>query len=142
SDVDGGWILFQFSPVTLLAGKSYCVQAKTSVGSQVNLYSDSTLSNWSRMLRTNATQTPVAGDTMHVMGEHTGAGTGNDRTVTMNETATTDYGPGTDGQVALTISKRGNLVMGTTASTAYYLKLSGDLIVYNGGLLKAGDAGT
>lgn len=143
TDKEGGWVFFKFSaPVTLLAATNYAVQAKTSQTSQVNLYRDGTSNNWSRMLRTTTTQAPAAADNMDVMGEHTGQGTGNNITVTMNQTATTDYGPGSDSAVAMTINKRGTLIYGTTAATNYYLKLSGDLIVYNGGTLTIGTSGT
>lgn len=140
---EGGWVLFKFAaPVLLLAATAYTVSMKGSVNSEFNLYRDATAGNWSRQLRTTTTQAPVAGDTMDVMGEHTGAGTGNNITVTMDSTATTDYGVGTNGVVAVTVCKRGSLVYGATAATNYYLKLSGDLIVYNGGTFNQGTVGT
>jgi hypothetical protein len=56
----------------------------------------------------------------------------------MDQTASTDYGAGTDSVVALTVNKRGNLNYAYAASTNYYLKLSGDAIVYNGGTFTIG----
>jgi hypothetical protein len=138
---EGGWVLFKFvAPVLLVVATAYTVSAKLSATSTaVNLYSSAT-TNWSRQLRTtDVTTTPTTGTTFDVIGEHTGAGTGNDITVVMDNTATTDFGAGTDGVVALTVSKRGSLKYAYSASTAYYLKLSGDLIVYNGGTLTVGD---
>lgn len=143
TDNEGGWYLFKFAaPVLLVAATVYGVKAKLSATSTaVNLYSTAT-TNWSRMLRTTTNAAPAAGDTMDVIGEHTGAGTGNSFVVTMNSTATTDYGPGTDGSVGMTIGKRGTLTYGASAATAYYLKLSGDLIVYSGGAINQGTVAT
>ncbi len=140
---EGGWVFFKFGTNrTLTAGKNYQVRAKTSNSTQVNLYRDSTDGNWSRLLRTTTTQAPAAGDTMHVIGEHTGAGTGNDITITMNETATTDYGGGSTTLASLSVGKRGTLTWGTSASTNYNLRMSGLVIVYNGGTWNRGTSGT
>lgn len=141
---DGGWVFFKFSsPQLLLGATNYIVRVVCSTtGSQVTLYRDATSNNWSRMLRTTTTGAPAAGDTMHIMGELTGAGTGNNFTVTMDQTATTDYGPGTDGSVATTVSARGTLTYGASASTNYYLKQSGDLLIYLGGTFNMGTTGT
>jgi len=136
---EGGWIFFKFdAPVTLSATDSYQVGAKCSVASEATLYRDATAGNWSRMLRTTTEQAPAAGDQLDIMGEHTGAGTGNDITVTMDNILTTDFGPGTDGGTAMVICKRGTLNYAYAAATNYYLKLSGNLIVYNGGTLTIG----
>lgn len=143
--LDGGWYLFKFAaPVTLLAATAYSVKAKTSSSSQVNLFSSAT-TNWSRALRTTTTQAPVAGDDMIVIGEHTGAGTGNSFVVTMNETATTDYGQANTSLVApaIGVGKRGTIKLGVAASTNYNLKVSGHIISYSGGVinfLQAGDS--
>ncbi len=137
----GGWIFFAFvAPVTLAAGgNQYRVEAQESVGGDnIYLWRDATANNMYRMLRTTTAQAPVATDVMHVMGEHTGAGAGNNFTVTMDSVANTDYGAGTDDVAALTVSKRGTLSYGFAAATNYYLKLSGDLIVYSAGTLNIG----
>jgi hypothetical protein len=138
---EGGWVLFKLaSPVTLSAATAYELEGKCSSTLQVAVYSDATTDNFSRQLRTtDVTHTPTTGDTFDIMGEHTGAGTGNNITVVMDNTATTDFGAGTDSVVAMTINKRGSLTYAYSASTNYYLKLSGDLIVYNGGTLTIGD---
>lgn len=137
---EAGWIFFKFSaPVLLAAATAYSVKAKTSNNTMVNLYRDATTGNWSRLLRTTTTQSPAAGDIMHVIGEHTGSGTGNNFTITMDQTTNVDYGSGTDGSTALSIGKRGTMVYDITGST--YLKLSGNLIGYNGGRLDIGSLG-
>lgn len=134
-----GWYLFKFAaPVLLLGSTAYTVDIKTSTNATVTLFRNATAGNWSRMLRTTTTGAPAAGDTLHVIGELTGAGTGTTHTVDMDSTASTDYGPGTDGVVALTVGKRGTLQYKYAASTNYYLKLSGNLVVYSGGTFTIG----
>lgn len=144
--LDGGWIFFKFASSTLLtAAKSYMVEAFTSSASQVTLWSAAT-TNWSRMLRTTTTQAPVAGDNFHVAGEHTGAGTGNDLTVTMDQTAATDYGSAPTAANALilgcSVSKRGTFKFKDTSAANPYLRVSNSLIVYAGGTLNLGTTGT
>lgn len=141
----GGWIFFKFStPQLLLVATNYQIRCQSSVASMVYLFRDATTGNWSRMLRTTTTQAPVAGDMMHVIGELTGVGTGNDIAVTMDETAATDYGDGTTSATtaSLTIGTRGTLTYGTTAATNYVLRLSGVARIYMGGTFSIGTTGT
>lgn len=145
TDLNGGWILFKLSaPVTLLAATAYQVAAKTSSATQVELWKDATSQNISRALRTTTEQAPVAGDDMIITGEKTGAGAETVLTVTMNETATTDYG--TNGTSLVTpgmaICDGGILRYGATAATNYYFKLSSQMIVYSGGELDIGTVAT
>lgn len=143
TDANGGWIFFKFaSTVTLAAATAYSVKAKVSINSAAEFYNNNVSNNFARMLRTTTTQAPAAGDVMHVVGEFTGAGAITTLTVTMDSTATTDYGAGTDGLEAFTTNKGGVLTYGTTAATNYYLKLSGDCIVYSGGVFNKGTSGT
>ena len=140
---EGGWMFFKFdAPTLLIAAKEYRVQATTSVATQVYLYRNAVAANWSRMLRTttDAASPPAAASILHIMEEKTGAGAATIRTVTMDAIAAAilDYGSGTDASACLTISDGGTLNYGFTAATAYYLKLSGNLIVYNGGTLTIG----
>ncbi len=120
-----GWFLFKFSSVLLLTATAYTVQAKTSSSSQVNLYRDATSNNWSRMLRTTTAGTPTTNDLWHILGEKTGAGTQNARTITYNQTATTSFGK-------VTVGSGGTFTLGTASSTAYYLKLAG-ILRFTGG---------
>ncbi len=140
---EGGWMFFLFAaPLTLIAATAYSVGAKTSSASQVNLWSTAT-SNWSRYLRTTTTGNMAGGDDAIITGEWTAAATVTARTVTMDETATTDYGSNTTSQVtpALAICKGGTLTCGTAAATNYVLRLSGYCIVYNGGTMLYGAPG-
>lgn len=141
--VNGGWMLFKFgSPVTLLAGKAYQVRIKTSSSSQLIVYATSSTSP-SKFLRTTTTQAPVAGDDRFVMGEWTAAGSMTSRTVTLDDTANTDYGAASTSSMtpALSISNGGTVKAGTTASTTYLQKISGNIVVYSGGTLNFGTSG-
>lgn len=144
ADANGGWVLFKFAaPVLLVAATAYGVKVKTSSSTQVTLQV-LTAGNWARMLRTTTTQAPAAGDDLVITGEYTGAGTSNAFTVTMDNTASTDFGAASTSLTtpALAICSLGTLTWGTTAATAYYLKLSGNAIVYAGGTLNMGTTGT
>lgn len=141
----GGWMFFKFAaPVTLLAATNYQVRIKTSTNAAVVLYRDGTANNWSRLLRTTTTQAPVAGDDRFVMGEWTGAGAMTTRTVTLNDTVNVDYGSGSTSQVtpALSISNGGIVLAGTTAATTYVQRISGNVVVYNGGILRLATSGS
>ena len=141
-----GWYFFKFSaPQLLIVATNYLVRAVCSnTGSQVTLYRNATSNNLSRQLRTTTTAAPASADKLFVCGEFTGAGTGNDITVTMDETATTSYGPTVSGgpPQGMTINSRGTMTFGVASSTAYYLKLKGILGVYSNGTLNMGTSGT
>ncbi len=137
---EGGWFCCKFAAPVLLTATSYTVGAKTSSATQVNLWSSAT-TNWSRALRTTTTANMAAGDDAIITKEWTAAGTGTARTVTMDETATTDYGGNTTSQVtpSLAITQGGTLSFST--SIAANLRQSGYVIVYNGGTLNIGASG-
>lgn len=140
---EGGWYAFKFaSPVTLIGATAYSVKAKLSATTTtVNLYSSAT-TNWSRMLVTTTTAAPASTDILHIMGEHTGAGTGNSFTITMDNTTSTTFGAVANTLGAFTVGKRGTLTWGTSASTAYLLKVAGPLILYSGSTWNMGTSGT
>lgn len=142
ADLNGGWIFFKFSAGVLLAGAtSYTVEVKTSSSSQVGLFSTSGTA-WSHFISTNASAAPVAGDDVIIAGEYTGAGTSNSFTVTMDETATTDYGANSSSLVtpSLAICDKGTLSYAT--NIAAYLRQSGHGIIYSGGSLIKGSVAT
>lgn len=144
TDLNGGWIFFKFaSPVTLANSTSYSVACKCSVDASLSFRTNGTAGNVSRYLRTTTTGAPAAGDDLIVTGEYTGAGTSNTITITMDETATTDYGAGATSLVtpALAVCSKGILSFGVAASTAYVLKVSGNIIVYAGGEFSVGTVG-
>lgn len=156
SDLPGNesWVFFEFgSTLTLDGGTDYKVGIKGSSAGNAAVGRDATAGNWARMVSTTDTAAPAAGDTMLVVGELTGAGTSNSFTVTMNNTATTDFGTGgaSGGGVTQTnprnfnglqIGQKGTLTWGTSAATAYYLKLSGNLNVWADGTYNMGTTGT
>jgi hypothetical protein len=142
---DTGWLYFKFSsPVTLSAATAYQLAITVSDSSQISIYRDSTSNNWSRCLVTTTTGAPAAGDDLIICGHKTAAGAETAIEVTMNETATTDYGSASTATAtpALAICDGGSLTYGTTASTNYNLRLSGCCIVYSGGTLNIGTTGT
>lgn len=148
NDLNGGWIFFKFaSPVLLSAATGYEVEAKVSSASSVDLFKDGTSGNICRALRTTTEAAPGAGDEVIITGEKTGQGTQNALTVTMNETATTDYGAAPTAANSLidpgvAICSGGTLTYGTSSSTNYYLKMSSSIILYAGGTLNIGTTGT
>lgn len=135
-----GWVFFKASaPVTLTAATAYKIGIKSTAGGLVSMHrAGGGSTQYSRFLRTTTTQAPVAGDTMHIVAERTGSGVYTGFTVTMNSTATTDYGSGTADIAALTVGGQTTLVFGNASATNYYLKLSGDLVVYGQGTLTIG----
>jgi hypothetical protein len=125
------------TPTLLLAATNYQIRFKTSVAGTVTLYRNATAGNWSRQLRTTTAAAPGAGDKLIIAGEHTGSGTGNDFTVTMDSTASTIYGSAAFSQ-SITVNKRSTLSYGTAASTAYHLKLAGIIKVWQNGVFNIG----
>ena len=147
-DNEGGFHYFKFSaPVLLVAGNSYAVRMLLSATTTVvSMGTNGTAANWVRMLVTTTTQTPIAGDDMHLAQTLDGAtnpATVVARTVSMDSTAATDYGSAVVSNYvgALTISKACTFTYLTTAATNFILRLSGTLIVFAGGSFKMGDTG-
>lgn len=132
---DARWYVFKFAaPVLLVAATVYGVKAKTSSASQVNLYSTST-TNWSRALITTTTAAPGVADALIVAGDYTAAGAGSSYTVTNDNEATTAFG-------ALSICSKGTLSYGTAGSKNYYLKLGGNLNIFQGGAFNVATVGS
>lgn len=142
------WVLFKFAAsVTLVAATLYTVAAKTSSASQVNVYRTSTTGDLNKFLRTTTTQAPAAADNMLVLRERTGAGAGTNFTVTMQNTATTDFGsnPGVTAAPylpGLGIGDGCTVTFDSGSAANPYLRLSNSCIVYTGGTLNIGTTGT
>lgn len=118
----------------------------TGTGTVTINIASATTTNYTRALRTTTAATAAAGDDLYIVGELTGAGTNTSRTVTMNSTAATAYGNGSVNSTTVSgglcaVSCYGTLAYGTTASTAYILRLAADLIVYQFGTLNIGSSG-
>jgi hypothetical protein len=142
--LDGGWIIFKPASGLVVDGlTAYKIDIITSSSNQASVFSSAT-NNWSRLLITSTTQAPVAGDDMIVAGNWTAAATSNAYTVTMNETAATDYGSNTTSPVtpALAICQNGTLTYNSGSAANPLLRLSGHAIVYSGGTLNIGTTGT
>src|SRR5881394_1563780 len=140
-----GWVFFKISTFTPNGSDSYVIRCVTSnTGSQVTLYrSTASANNFSRKICTQTTQAPASGNHLVICGELTGAGTGNNITVTMDNTATTSFGPTVIGgpNQGIVVSKRGILTWGVVASTAYYLKWKGPFLVCGDGIVNCGTSG-
>lgn len=141
-----GWHYFKFSsPQLLLAATNYVVRLQTSVGGNiVTFYRNSTSGNVARLLVTSSTAAPGSGDQLIIAGEWTAAGTGSDHTVTMDNTATTSFGPTVSGgpPQGVYISARGRMVQELNSSTNYVFKWKGVLAVAGGGILRIGQSGS
>lgn len=141
-----GWHYFKFaSDQLLLAATAYLVRVVCSTtGSQVTLYRNGTANNWSRKLVTSTNAAPAANDHIVVSNVFTGAGASTAVTITMNNTATTSFGPTVSGgpPQGMFISGKGTMSFGTSASTNYYLRVKGKLVIGGGGILNIGTSGT
>lgn len=148
ADINGGWIFFKLAtPVALSAATLYEVEAKTSSASQVSLFASAATSGMSlALLQAATTGAPAAGDDLFIVGEYTGAGTSNSFTVTMDNTAATDFGSAPTAANSLlgpglAICSKGTLTFGVGAS-AYTMRISNSVIVYSGGTLNMGTVAT
>lgn len=140
-----GWVFFKFgSSLTLDGGTDYKVGIKGSSAGNATFFRDSTAGNWTRILRLTTTATAAAGDVLYIAGDHTGAGATTTRTVTMDDTASTDYGTGVAGAAdnGIEIGDAGVLTFGTSAATNYTLKVSGSINVWGNGTFSIGTTGT
>lgn len=147
--VNGGWHAVKCSAAFTPNGTdSYVIRATLSATSTaVSLYTNGTANNWQHIVMRTTTGAPGAGDDMFINEIFDGAtnpATVATVTVTMDQTAATDYGSNnTNGLIcALCISKGGTLTWGTTASTAYLLQLSGWLLINAQGTYNMGTSGT
>jgi hypothetical protein len=151
---DESWVFFKFgTTLTLDGGNDYRIGVKSSSAGNAMFYNSITANNWLRIVSTTLTAAPAATDTFLIIGELTGAGASSSYTVTMDNTATTDFGTNTSSGVLPTqtapdtfngmqVCQNGTLIWGTSAATNYYLRLSGHLVVYSGGTYNMGTSGT
>ncbi len=131
-----GWYFFKFgSTLTADGGTDYRIGVKSSSSGTVTIYRSATTADWAHIIRTTAAATAAAADNLYLCGEFVGAGSITTITVTMNQTAATDYG-------TLDIGASGVLTWGTTAATNYILQLSGNLNVWAGGTYNQGTVAT
>jgi len=138
------WIFFKFpANVTLSSGTTYTVQLTSSTNNQVTPFRKSaTASDWTYALRTTTTQAPASGDQMLVCGEWDSAGVNSSYTVTMDNTASTNFGPAAASTAAIEVSQNGTMSVGTSASTNYVMNLAGSLYINIGGTFNGGTGGT
>ncbi len=138
------WVFFKFGSSQLLeAGKNYLIRTRSATNA-INLYRDGTTNNWCRMLRTTTEQAPAAGDKLILVKEITAAATVTTRTVTMDNTNNTSFGPTISGGPphGLHIGAGALLSFGTTGATNYQLKMKGVLYIAYQGELRMGNVTT
>jgi len=140
-----GWVYFKFAAgFTANGTDSYLVRVVCSAtGSQVTLYRNATANNWSRRITNAAQGPPIAGSHLVIANSLTGAGASTAITVTMDNTATTSFGPTVSGgpPQGIVVSGGGTLTWGVAASTAYYLKWKGIMLVCGDGTVNVGSSG-
>ncbi len=149
TDDNGGWYFYKCSAnFTPNGTDSYLIRATLdSTSTAVALSTNGTANNWQRLIVRTTTGAPAAGDDMYISRVCDGANTPcttTARSVTMDQTAATDYGTNNTNyrQAALNVGHGGTLTYGTTASTNYVLRLSGHLVVFSSGTLSIGTSGT
>jgi hypothetical protein len=127
-----GWVAFKVVS-TNASHSSGTIRIRTSSTGQLTVFGTSS-TNWSRALRrdTALTLVPQASDTMIITGQLTGTGTSDTFTVTHNITATTTFG-------LLEVGHKGIWKWGTSASTNYYFKTSGNILLGSGSETYIGD---
>lgn len=143
--IDGGWVFFKW-PATFApdGATAYKVNIITSSATQVTIWGAAS-NDWKCYLRTTTTQAPAAGDNLIITKEWTAAATGTARTVTMDNTATTDFGSAPSAANGLLtpgihISNGGTLNWDGTVNS--YLRMSNSIIIYNGGEMDMGTVAT
>jgi hypothetical protein len=127
-----GWAFFALpSSVTLSAATAYAVRLSTSNSSQVSVYTSGVANNWSRALVTTTNAAPASGDILIVAGSYLSAASYTSYTVTMDNTGVTAFGN-------TYVSTNGTLAYSTTPSSAFNLRLTGNMFVTSGGTLTMG----
>lgn len=150
TNIQGGWAYFKFATPYTMATGNHTLRLRSSTNTNApSFWTNGTAANWLRLCVTTATGAPAATDEMWIFSDNA-TGT---RTVTFNETtvnpedfaAATDYGVGATAQVhtsgAVSISHGGTLAFGNAASTNYTMRLSGNLVIFQGGLFTMGTSG-
>lgn len=133
-----GWLFFSTGATHTPNGTDSYVIRCIRTTSGIALFTNGTANNWSRQVRRTATQAPAANDKLIISGQYTGAGTSNRYTVTLDNTATTSFGPTVSGgpPQGITINAKGTLQLATPGSaTNYYLKWKGLMEIYGDGEL-------
>lgn len=140
-----GWLILPIASTLLIAATTYAIQIKSSTNATVTCYRNGTANNWSRQLYTATTAAPASTDKLIVAGSNDGS-TISTFTVTMDNTATTSFGPTWTSDAAtpggIQVCKGGTITWGTTASTNYYLKWKGRFAIYDQGIVNVGTSGT
>lgn len=148
AESEGGWHFFKFSASHTPNGTdTYEIRAiLSSTSTAVSLATDGTAANWQRILVLDTTAAPAAGDDLYLAQTLDGAAspaTVTARTVTMDQTAATDYGSGLTSSYTptLSVSKACTLAYANAAATNYILRESGIVVVFSAGTFTIGTSG-
>ena len=138
-----GWHFFKFASTQLLiTATTYCIKVVCSqTGSQVTLYRSATSNDFSKMLTTDSTAAPAAGDQLIVCGEYTGAGTSNSFTITMDSTDSSTIIGLTSYTDSISVNNKGTMTLGVGVSTFFAIKYTGRFSVWSGGTVNFGTSG-
>lgn len=140
-DVNGnGWVQLACS-ATPNGTDVYKIGAKLSSGASATMsLQRGSAGDWAHLIGlTTSPASLAAGDKFHMAGLWSSDSL-TSYTITQDGTATTSWGPTVSSgpPQGMTVSKGATFVFGTSASTAYYLKLKGILAVYGGGEFNMG----
>jgi len=143
TSIYGHWVFFKFKDtVTLTNGLGYRVAVKSSVTGAAGVHRGASAGVWASALVTDVIQAPAATDKLIVVGDNLAAATTANAgtkaasyTVTMNNTATTQFGAAETGNAiwGLYVGDQGTLSFDTAASTNYFLRVRGHIGIGSGG---------
>ncbi len=138
-----GWIFLKFaSDRTPDGADTFKIGFKCSTNAELTLYRDGTAGNWSRQVAGPAGSAPATDDIIIIVGEHTGAGTGNDLTVTNDQTNISVVSVSTAAHIrGFTVNRRGILSQNTGAGT-FEIKHKGIFECWGGGTVNIGTSGS
>ncbi|MDP1710853.1 MAG: hypothetical protein Q8K86_00145 [Candidatus Nanopelagicaceae bacterium] len=131
-----GWVFFSYgaSPYTVdVATSVYTVTIVASSAGNATFYRDATAGNWTRLFATATTGTAGAASVLYCVGDLTGAAAGSTYTITADDTS------GANAYGNIEVGHCGVLSQLTTA-TQYYLSITGDFLVWGGGVVTLGDS--
>ncbi len=140
-------VFFKFtSTATGDGGSNWTLVLTTTSGTgsatvTINIAS-ATTTNYTRALRTTTAATATTTDDLYIVGELTGAAAHTSRTVTMDQTAATDYCNGSVNSTTVSgglvaISNYGTLTYDITVNAL--MRVSGDMMVFQNGALNIGN---
>ena len=135
-----GWFFLKFpANVTLNTAINYRIDILSNTTGAATLYrKTATVANWTFGLVTSTQQAPAVTDQLLIVGENSAVGVSQTFTVTVDNTATTVFGPNVVGASAIEVNAKGILSYSTAVSTNTQLNLDGNLIVNQDAIFRMG----